>query len=273
MSPEQYRNRPSYLKLIEHTWNTTVHSTMGVSPFEAAHGLPAASAVISIADDGDYCSPDSMDQAVITAMQTTDRAMEQILKQQQQQEARDRAALVNAKGFYHNLKKGDKVSFFIPPTTREAERLGSKAKHIVYFKGPAIIKEHLSTTTFLIKYNRRTYARCLLELRPYRSDGLPNLVSVANNVGTDLKINNFVTLSDTDDPNDGNFNKIHVGKIVNIADGQVHIQNYVTHSADMTRAKWAPLCQLPSGVYIHYGQTQARDQKVTRYMHRCGGRE
>ena len=165
-----------------------------------------------------------MDQAGITAMQTTARAMEQILKQQQQQEARERAALANAKGFYHNLKKGDKVSFFIPPTAHEAEVLGRKAKHIAHFKGPAVITKQLSTTTYIIKYNGRSYARCLSELRPYRSEGQPNLISVANNVGTDLKINNFVAFSDTDDPNDKNFNRIHVGKIINIADGQAHIQ-------------------------------------------------
>ena len=36
MSNEQYKNWPAYLRLIEHTWNTAVHSTMLVSPFQAA---------------------------------------------------------------------------------------------------------------------------------------------------------------------------------------------------------------------------------------------
>ena len=69
MSDEQYKNWPAYLRPKEHTWNTTVHSAMNVSPFEAAQGLPAASAVSSIAKEGDYCAPDTMDQPGIKAMQ------------------------------------------------------------------------------------------------------------------------------------------------------------------------------------------------------------
>lgn len=66
MSDEQYRNWPAYLRLIEHTWNTTIHD-MTVTPFETAHGLPARSAVDTLADDGDYCAPDTMDQEGISA--------------------------------------------------------------------------------------------------------------------------------------------------------------------------------------------------------------
>ena len=78
--------------LIEHTWNTTVHTTMGVTPFEAAHGLPAASAISRMADEGDYCEPDTMDQKGITAVQTTAKAIRQILKQQLEQDSRMRTA-------------------------------------------------------------------------------------------------------------------------------------------------------------------------------------
>ena len=65
MSQEQYANWPSYLRLIDHTWNTTIHTTMGVIPFEAAHGLlPAASVASRMAEDGDYyCAPSLHDEA------------------------------------------------------------------------------------------------------------------------------------------------------------------------------------------------------------------
>ena len=196
-----------------------------------------------------YCAPDTMDQKGITAMQTTAKAISQILKQQQEQEARQRAARSNVRGFDHILEVGDKVCFFIPPTAREAEQLGRKAKHIAHYKGPALITRQLSSTTFAIKYKGRIFNRCLSELRPYRSDEQPNLVGMASKANTDLKIINFVALSDTDDPHDPNFNTCHVVKIINIADGQVHIQNYATLSTSLTAAVWRPLYQLPTGVY------------------------
>ena len=37
---EQYQRWDVLTKLWEHTWNTTPHTLLGVSPFEAAHGLP-----------------------------------------------------------------------------------------------------------------------------------------------------------------------------------------------------------------------------------------
>jgi len=42
---------------------------------------------------------------------------------------------------------------------------------------------------------------------------------------------------------------VHVGKIINIADGQASVQNYATLSKNIAQAKWAPLYQLSSGVY------------------------
>ena len=114
-----------------------MHSRMKVTPFEAAHGLPARSAAETLADTGDYCAPDSMDQDGITAMQTTSKALVQILRQQQTQEAAETAARANATGYQHVISVGDKVSFFIPPTEAEAERTGRKVQHLAHFKGPA----------------------------------------------------------------------------------------------------------------------------------------
>ena len=72
---------------------------------------------------------------------------------------------------------------------------------------------------------------------------------MANNVSTDLKVGNFVALSDTDDPNSKGFKQVHVGKVINIADGQARIQNYATLSKNIAQAKWAPLYQMDDGVY------------------------
>ena len=148
MSDEQYAKWPSYLRLIEFTWNTMINSTTGISPFEAAHGLPARTAVDSLANSSEYSSPATIDQAGMSALSTTAKAIHQILRQQQLQDATQRANKANESGFEHVVKVGDKVSFFIPPTEKEAERTGRKVKHIAQFKGPAEVVAQLSPTTY-----------------------------------------------------------------------------------------------------------------------------
>ena len=130
---------------------------MGVSPFEAAHGLPATSAISRMAEQGDYCVPDTMDQPGIQTMQTTAKAMQQILFQQQAQESTARAEQANKRGNSHTIQEGDVVSFFIPPIAAEAERAGRKVKHIAHFKGLARVIKQLSDTTFTITYEGATY--------------------------------------------------------------------------------------------------------------------
>lgn len=56
----------AYIPLIEHTWNTTKHSVLGVTPFEAAHGLPAR-AVADRHRASDYQAPPYMGAPGISA--------------------------------------------------------------------------------------------------------------------------------------------------------------------------------------------------------------
>ena len=56
-------------------------------------------------------------------------------------------------------------------------------------------------------------------------------------------------VSDTDDISNKGYDKYHVGKVINIADGQAHIQNYVTANSNVNTTKWQPMYQLNSGAY------------------------
>ena len=103
---------------MDHTWNTVMHSTLGVSPYEAAHGLPARGVHCRVAA-AEYCAPDYMDEAGIKAMQTTAKAFVTHLRQVQTQEAKARAWLLNQKGHAPKLAVGDKVSFSFPPQPKK----------------------------------------------------------------------------------------------------------------------------------------------------------
>ena len=165
-------------------------------------------------------------------MQTTAKTLAQILLQQQTQESEQRAAATNRRGHSHTFEEGDQVSFYIPPTAKEAEELGRKAKHIAHFKGSAKVIKKLSNTTYVITYNGSLYVRYSAELHKYNSTGTPNLPT-REDTPARLQVHKFVALSDTDDTSSKGYSKYHVGEVINIADGQAHIQNYTTSNSNV----------------------------------------
>ena len=235
---------------MEFTWNAMINRTTGISPFEAAHDLPTRTPVDTLANSAEYSSPATIDQAGITALSTTAKTIHQILRQQQLQEATQRAADANKSGIQHDIKVGDDVSFYIPPTEKEAERTGRKVKHLAQFKGPAKVIAQLSPTTFAIEYNGSKYGRCLSELRRYHAANDPNLTDPSGDNVHKFIIGNFVALCDTDDPSDKKgYHTFHVAKIINIADGLASLQNFATMTRKLTQAKWKPLYQLSDGAF------------------------
>ena len=263
LSPQQHRHWQAYVPLIEHTWNTTVHSVLGVSPFEAAHGLPAR-VVADRWTAAEYNAPSYMDGPGIKAMQTTAKAFMQLVKQVQTQAAMANARCANLKGTKPKLAVGDRVAFFIPPTADEAEAAKRKAKHMLWFRGPAIITDVMSPTTFTLKYKGREYKRCLSELRPFKAKNSPDLdMGVAADNASSFKIGTCVAYSDTDDPEDPASSRFHLGKCVNIADGMAHVHCYATHGNALSRCKWGPLYQNAAGVYA-IGDSKHGDEVIDK---------
>ena len=92
------------------------------------------------------------------------------------------------------------------------------------------------------------YGKCSSELRKYNSTELPNLPT-REDTPARLRKDKFVALSDTDDVDSKGYSMYHVGKVINVADGQAHIQNYATANRNINTATWQPLYQLDSGAY------------------------
>ena len=242
MSNEQYKRWERYVRLMEHVWNTTLHNVLKCTPFEAAHGLPARSVLDTYVDKEGERSGDLMTSDGIEAMKQTAKAFEKQIYLFRKEEAEKRASLAR-KGSNVKYKVGDEVSLFIPPTEQEAKRAGRKAKHLLYFRGPAMITEVLSDTTYKLDYEGRIYYRCFSELRPYRSSNLPVDLPIANNIQMQedqLILGNFVSLCDTDDENDVYF---HLCKVVAIEDNKAVLLNYATYSTNLRTAKFNILYQ------------------------------
>ena len=222
---------------------------MKVSPFEAAHGLPARG-VQNHTTAADYTAPDYMGSAGIKAMQTTAAAFVTHLRQVQMQEARDRAAELNLRGSTPKLKVGDKVVFFIPPTAEEAEMAQRKAKHMPKYRGPASITKVMTPTTYELQFKGRTYKRCLSELRPYKALNDPDLdTGVAPDAATSFEVGTYVAYRDTDDPDSPDSQRYHLGRVINIADGNAHVHCHATKGKAVSHAQWSPLYQNDRGVY------------------------
>jgi len=98
MTAEQYSNWPDYVRLIEHTHNTTQNRVLGCTPFQAAHGLPARSAVDCIATTGNYSQPKGPDGEGITALSDTAQAFAEAARMTQTRERTAAAAAANNKG-------------------------------------------------------------------------------------------------------------------------------------------------------------------------------
>ena len=242
MTKEQYHEWEKYVRLMEHVWNTSVHSILKCSPFEASHGLPARSVVDTWVEQKSARTSSLVTEDGISAMRETANAF---IKQIEnvRKEAAARTAELNKKGMTKVFKENDKVSFFIPPSEEEANSMGRKPKHMLQYKGPAIVVKRLSTTTYQLEFEGRTYYRCFSELRKYHSPDLPIDLPMAN--GKNMQVNkliigNYVTLCDTDDPQDDLF---HLCKVTEIRDDKAILLNFATWGKNLKTAKFEVMYQ------------------------------
>ena len=68
MTKEQHEEWEKYVRLMEHVWNTSFHSTLQCTPFEAAHGLPARSALDTWVEEPGHRPTDLMTTDGVEAM-------------------------------------------------------------------------------------------------------------------------------------------------------------------------------------------------------------
>ena len=242
MTKEQYLEWEKYVRLMEHTWNTSYHSVLRSTPFEAAHGLKARSAIDSLTRASANVDTDLMTTDGIEAMRATARAFEQQIQNVRQEAAAANAELLR-KGSKKAFKVGEEVTFYLPPTEQEALSMGRKPKHLLQYRGPAFVTERLSGTTYRIEFEGRKYNRCFSELRPYKSDKLPLDLPIATHEDMQerkLIVGNYVALCDSADPKDDHF---HLCRVLEIEDATAILLNYATFSANIHTAKFSVMYQ------------------------------
>ena len=138
MTDAQYDHWEDYIRLLEHTWNTTIKRATGHSPFELAHGLPARSVVDSLVPGPEYHHPACMDSQGIKALGATARAFEELARQAQTRERTDQAVAANSKqGRKANLQGGRPSFIFHPAISGTSKKSRAQAKTHPIFSRPS----------------------------------------------------------------------------------------------------------------------------------------
>ena len=263
MTKEQYQEWEKYVRLMEHVWNTSYHSVLKCTPFEAAHGLKARSAVDSLARGTAHVDTDLMTTDGIEAMRASARAFEQQIHNVRREATSTNAELLR-KGPTRSFRVGQEVSFYLPPSEKEAMQMGRKPKHLLQYKGPALVTQKLSSTTYQIEYEGRKYNRCFSELRLYKADRLPLDLPMANPESMQerrLVVGNYVALCDSADLEDDHF---HLCKVLSIEDEKALLLNYATFSNNIHNAKFSIMYQERSTLRYTTAKPKrnAREQEV-----------
>ena len=79
---------------------------------------------------------------------------------------------------------------------------------------------------------------------------MPELdAGVAPDSATSFEQGSLIAYRDTDDSDDDDSSRFHLGLVTNVADGIAHVHCYGTSGKALSRAKWLPLHQSDSGVF------------------------
>ena len=255
MTDAQYRQWHKYIRLAEHTWNIMEHSVLGVSPFEAAHGLPARSAVDSLMETAPETTT-SMEADDIQAMQQAAKIMCESIRQLRTHDKQTRADAANKTKQKQTFKLGDKVVFYIPPTQKEAQERGRKVKHLAYYRGPATITQVRTPTTYSLEHEGKKYARATAELRPYKGNASKKkkvAFDVPEKQQSEVQqpIGKGEWVLYRDDLESANY---HLGKVQTTGEN-LEIATWATATKKLKNAIWKPLFQIEKTCQYTVGNT------------------
>ena len=234
MPSEQYAEFHLMLPIMESVWNSANDSETGITPFEAEHGMPMRSVAEAMVTTPPAQGLPAAANDLITIAASANAYAETLANVKAAEKALA-ANRLNAKGFAkHEYSVGDRVTFFLPPTQKQAQNMGKNPKHMLQYAGPGEITRALSDnkTSWEILWNGSHYNRNIMHMNPYSPDEHlqhQQRAVVDNNV----YVNSYVAVLDSDD--DTNY---HVAKVINITDTETTLHYMGTRSKTMRSAKW-----------------------------------
>ena len=234
MTAESYEQFHLHLPFLAHVWNNTPDSDTGVTPFEAEHGMPIHNIEESLTQNppAEGLPADANDLSTIVQ---SCKAHAKLLANIKAVEKVTAARNLNAKGHAKiTYKIGDRVTFYLPPSQKQAQTLGKNPKHMLHYAGPGRIIRSLSNkgTSWEISWNGHRYQRNVMHMHHYRPDQhvLYEQRAVHDN---NVMVGSFVTVLDTD--GDANY---HVVKVVKHTETLTKLHYLGTQSTQLRSCVW-----------------------------------
>merc|ERR1712078_95547 len=260
MTSEQYAEFHLMLPILESVWQNTPDADTGVTPFEAEHGMPMRGVAESLTQNppAQGLPASAGDLKTIAA---SAHAYAELLRNVKAVEKAQAAIRLNDKGFSkHTYQVGDRVTFYLPPSQDQAQRLGKHPKHMIQYAGPGELIQPLSNngTAWKIRLNGRTYKRNVMHMIPYRPD---TVVQEEQRLMQDnsVTVNSYVAvLDDTEDDH------YHIAQVVEMTDDLTTLHYMGTGSKNLRSAVWKYMYHdAITGIgYKYYDQrTMDRDWK------------
>ena len=259
LDDQQYKNVKFYIPAFQFAMNTTPHSAIGCSPFEAGHGLPAStlsSARLLAAryphnslegQEGDVNAIEDSEpgelQGKIKDLIELAMRMVDVAKATSEWHRRMTSDNLSQNGKKINLEDyriGSEVYFYKPPTALESEKKGRKAKHMDHYAGPAKIIKQIGKRSFLIEFMNAKGKSKVFQ----RDAGMLSLINP-----TRLNFEPVETVVHIDVPHKHRSltaTPLREGEIVLLKDGSVATDWYCAQVLKV----------LPTHIVVHYYTTQ-----------------
>jgi len=211
LSDKEYSSLKTHaIPAFQFAMNTTFHSSIGCSPFEAGYGLPAQTIAHArllsqrkLADgargiDMELDTEDLLedvdvdfDKSDIKLLMELAMRMAESVRATSEWHRRmtsNRLAQNGQKINYEALIPGAKVYFYKPPSQAETQARGRKAKHLDHYIGPATIVRQVGSRSFIIQFTdkkgvNRIYQRdaaMLSLIPPNEIKGDPSEIDITN---------------------------------------------------------------------------------------------
>jgi hypothetical protein len=185
LSPAEYLNWPLFSQRICFAYNSAPHESLGgLCPFELDFGsppvspfFPAITALPHPDDDAPRDDPPSpvSPAAYADALRTSTAAFHRFAASHHTYVQTTTADRLNKHGTPAHFALGDRVKIYMPPTHAQLQRTGRRAQHIVAWRGPCVITEILSASTYRVQEecSKRFFERSIINMRPFRATSAP----------------------------------------------------------------------------------------------------
>ena len=251
LTPAQYLLWPQFAQRICYAYNSSPHSALDqISPFEMDTGFPPLSPYAPppiTFDDNDRATEANAPPSTndfIAVLRITTAAFHHFAKTHLEYTQKSTAERLNQYGIPTSFNVGDKVKIYVPPTAKQMDKTGRKAKHIIAWRGPCTITQALSPTTYemIDDSSHRTFQRSLVNIRPYRaSQPAPpphhDLLSLVN-----ITPGSIVAIKESDqDP------RFRLATVLALTETNLSIHYLGTQQPDITRARFLSVWTHPNG--------------------------